>query len=237
MKRESIMRYDLHIHSALSPCADNDMTVNNIVNMAILNNLDLIAISDHNSLAQQTSFASVAKGKIKILYGVELQTKEEVHVLAYFYEISQVEKMQGYIDEHLIKQENDVDYFGHQYILNEKDEIIKEEKILLISSLDESIETISHFVHELGGYFVLAHALGRSNSVITQLGFIPFNLCYDAIEVKNEEQHLEIMKSHPWIKSRMKFLYNSDAHRLGDIGSCSRESQESELGNFLRKAI
>ncbi|MEG0291051.1 MAG: PHP domain-containing protein [Erysipelotrichaceae bacterium] len=228
------MRYDLHIHSALSPCADNDMTPNNIVNMAILNQLDLIAVSDHNSLAQQKSIQFVAKNKINILYGVEIQTKEEVHVLAYFQDFSQVEKMQAYIDEHLIKQANDIDYFGHQYIMDEQDEVISEEPFLLISSLDESIENIAQFTHQLGGYFVLAHALGRSNSIITQLGFIPFGLCYDAIEVKNESQRNEIMKSHPWIKSRMKFLYNSDAHTLSDIGTCSMEIAESELGNFAR---
>lgn len=228
------MRYDLHIHSALSPCADNDMTPNNIVNMAILNQLDLIAVSDHNSLAQQKSIQFVAKDKINILYGVELQTKEEVHVLAYFQDFMQVEKMQTYIDEHLIKQANDIDYFGHQYIMDEQDEVISEEPFLLISSLDESIENIAQFTHQLGGYFVLAHALGRSNSIITQLGFIPFGLCYDAIEVKNESQRNEIMKSHPWIKSRMKFLYNSDAHTLSDIGTCSMEIEESELGNFAR---
>ena len=35
-----ILRCDLHIHTALSPCGDMDMTPNNIVNMAQLKGLD-----------------------------------------------------------------------------------------------------------------------------------------------------------------------------------------------------
>ena len=78
------MFYDLHIHSALSPCSDDDMTLNNIVNMAYIKGLDLIAISDHNSVKQLYYLEEVAKDKIDYIYGVEIQTREEIHVLGYF---------------------------------------------------------------------------------------------------------------------------------------------------------
>ena len=41
--------YDLHIHSCLSPCGDNDMTPNNLVQMALLSGCDVIALTDHNT--------------------------------------------------------------------------------------------------------------------------------------------------------------------------------------------
>ena len=44
------MHYDLHIHSCLSPCADDSMTPHNICNMAKIKGLDLIAVTDHNSM-------------------------------------------------------------------------------------------------------------------------------------------------------------------------------------------
>ena len=45
-----LYRYDLHIHSALSPCAEKDMTPVTIVGLAKANGLDFVAVSDHNSI-------------------------------------------------------------------------------------------------------------------------------------------------------------------------------------------
>ena len=45
-----MLYYDFHIHSALSPCGDADMTPNNIVGMASIKGLDAIAVSDHNTV-------------------------------------------------------------------------------------------------------------------------------------------------------------------------------------------
>ena len=77
------MYYDLHIHSALSPCSDDTMTINNIFNMAYIKGLELIAITDHNSLKQQFYLEEIInheilKGKIDYIHGVELQSKEEI---------------------------------------------------------------------------------------------------------------------------------------------------------------
>ena len=83
------MYYDLHIHSALSPCSDDTMTIHNIFNMAYIKGLDLIAITDHNSLKQQYYLEKVIQspileGKINFIHGVELQSIENIHMLAYF---------------------------------------------------------------------------------------------------------------------------------------------------------
>ena len=79
---------DLHIHSALSACADDDMTPNNILNMAVIKGLDVIAICDHNSCKQQPAIAKAAMDKpIKVIFGVEVTSSEEVHVLCYFNEL------------------------------------------------------------------------------------------------------------------------------------------------------
>lgn len=231
------MRCDLHIHTALSPCADDDMTPNNIVNMALLCDLQLIAVSDHNTLKQCDALAKAAHGKIKFLYGVEMQSKEEVHVLGYFKDRDMALKMQAYLDEHLEVIDNDVNYFGHQLLYNEHDEVLGEEKRLLLSSLDVSVETLCKKVHELHGAFVLAHALDRSSSIITQLGFIPLSLPYDAIEVKDEQQQQMIMKTHPWIKGSTIWLYNSDAHTLGDIGTRKGTISDTQLKRLWRLCI
>lgn len=76
---------DLHIHSALSPCGDEDMTPNNIVNMALIKGLDIIAVTDHNSAANLPAILEVGKKQgLMIVPGIEVQTKEEVHIICLF---------------------------------------------------------------------------------------------------------------------------------------------------------
>ena len=224
------MFYDLHMHSCLSPCADNDMTPNNICNMALLKELDIIAVSDHNSTKQLNAIDKVCKElPLKLLYGCELQTSEEVHCLAIFNTLEKANKFQIWLDEKMPKIQNDINYFGNQLIMNEKDEVIKEEENLLLVSLNASIEESIDAIHEYGGKAILAHVLDRQNSITTQLGFIPKGLPYDGIEVKSNEQKLKVLKMHKWIKEEDTIWFiDSDAHYLTDI---------SEKENFLQDSI
>lgn len=217
------MKYDLHIHSALSPCANDDMTPNNIVNMAMLNGLDLISVTDHNSLNQQISLACIAlEKKINYLYGVEVQSKEEVHILAYFKDDLMLRSFNQYLEDNLIKQANDTEYFGKQLIYDNKDIVIDEYPSLLIQSVNQSIEDIIEKVHQLNGRVVLAHVLDRANSITNILGFIPMDLKYDGIEIKRLDEKEKIMKTHPWIKTN--WFINSDAHYLEDIKTSDDET-------------
>ena len=53
--------YDLHLHSCLSPCADDDMTPYNIAGMAMLLGLQLLALTDHNSAKNCPAFFSACR--------------------------------------------------------------------------------------------------------------------------------------------------------------------------------
>lgn len=211
------MFYDLHIHSCLSPCADDDMTPNNIVNMAKLGGLDCISVTDHNSFAQQRAVKKCCEQMgLSYIYGVEVQTIEDVHVLCYFQTEAAMVLFEKWLSSQLLPIQNDVGYFGHQYILNELDEIVSEETILLLQSIQASIDEVEKQCHLAGGYFALAHVLDRSNSITTQLGFIPENLNYDAIEIKQADQIERVKKMHPHLKPCL-WLNSSDAHQLVDI--------------------
>ena len=79
------IRYDLHIHSALSPCGDADMTPNNIVNMALICGLDMIAVSDHNTAGNVDAVMKVGQtAGITVVPAMEVETMEEIHVLCLF---------------------------------------------------------------------------------------------------------------------------------------------------------
>ena len=91
---------DLHIHTALSPCADDDMTPNNIVNMALIKGLDAIAITDHNSCDNVEAVIKVAGDRLLVVPGMEVQTREEVHLLCYFDDLDKLIHFDGIIRRH-----------------------------------------------------------------------------------------------------------------------------------------
>ncbi|MDO4520883.1 MAG: PHP domain-containing protein, partial [Erysipelotrichaceae bacterium] len=176
------------------------MTPNNICNMAFIKGLDLIAVTDHNSTKNLPAIAEVAASiGLKMLYGAELETSEEVHVLGLFSRLEKALKFQEWIDSKMPSVKNDEDYFGHQWIMNSRDEKIGDEERLLLVSLSATLEETVAAIHEYGGRVILAHVLDRANSVTHQLGFIPMELPYDGLEVKNEEQRLRVIETNPWV--------------------------------------
>lgn len=228
------MFYDLHIHSALSPCADDDMTLNNIVNMAFIKELDMIAISDHNSIKQLYSLEKVAKGKIDFVYAVEIQTREEVHVLGYFQKHVPLGPIQEFLDTYLIEEPNDEHYFGHQYVLDENDEIIDQEDRLLLKSLDLSLKEVIDHIHQLHGVAVLAHVLDRRFSIMSIYMTIDESLDFDGFEITDEKQYQTLVSQFAFLKEKV-CLINSDAHRLESISEPIHEIDQDEFENMWRK--
>ena len=208
------MYYDLHIHSALSPCSDDSMTIHNIINMSLLKGLDLIAITDHNSLLQQDCFLKVAKGKIAILIGVEIQTSDKVHVLGYFPVQTDLKPIQHYLNQHLFTQMNQPEYYGNQLILDENDHVVMVEDRLLIGSLDRTCKEVIDDIHTFGGKAVLGHVY-RKYGYIATYGKLDIDLAFDGIEVQAKD-YSRLLKTYPEVAQRL-VLHNSDAHYLGDI--------------------
>ena len=224
------MFYDLHMHSCLSPCAEDEMTPNNICNMALIKGLEIIAVTDHNSTRQLPAVHEAAVNcGIRLLYGTEIQTSEEVHVLGLFRKLEDSQTFQTWIDERMPGIKNDPAFFGNQLLMNGQDEVIGIEDNLLLVSLDATLEETVDAIHAYGGKVILAHVLDRQNSVTTQLGFIPIGLAYDGLEVKSEEQKLRVLETHPWIKEEDTYWFiDSDAHRLIDM---------SEADDFMRDSV
>ena len=204
--------YDMHIHSALSPCGDKDMTPNNIVNMAIIKGLDIIAVTDHNTCGNVRAVMTAAAGRIIVVPGMEIETAEEVHVVCYFPDIEKAEAMECIIRRHLPPIANKAEIFGNQYYMDAEDEIIGEEETLLVSATTLDISSVFRLAKEYGGRAVPAHIDRQSYSILANLGMIPPDLPVSAVEItgRNREK-LEIDYK------KYKILTNSDAHYLEDI--------------------
>jgi len=225
--------YDLHIHSGLSPCGDNDMTPNNIVNMAYLKGLKVIAVTDHNSMLNLKAVMEVANDRgILLVPGIEVTTREEVHILCYFPTIEAGMCFQDIIFNSLPDIDNREEIFGPQLLFDREDNIIGQVHKMLLGSSKYSIDEIFTLVQEYDGAFVPAHIDKRSFSILSALGFIPHNIDIKAIEVFNLNELKSLERLIPLEKYRI--LKNSDAHYLGDI---SEALYFMDLDSFTTKSV
>jgi PHP family Zn ribbon phosphoesterase len=208
---------DLHIHSCLSPCGDWEMGPMNIIDKSLEMDLDIIAICDHNSSENADAVMKAGKKKgITVLPGLEVCSKEEVHVLAVFDELSQAVKMQEYV-YHNLKGENTPKIFGHQVIANCKNEVTGENKRLLIGATDLQIHEIVNTIQRLGGLSFASHIDKQAFSIIKQLGFVPSNLSLDGVELSPFAKPGYDLNQYPGADA-LPVITSSDAHFLADIG-------------------
>ncbi len=216
--RGGFLKADLHIHTCLSPCGDLDMSPRKIVQKAIEKGLDVIAITDHNTTRNVKTCIEIGeKNNLFVIGGCEINTQEEVHCLAYFSNQEVLNEFQKYLDEHLPDIKNDPKVFGYQVAVDADDNIVYEEEKALFGALDEDIESVEQKVHSLGGIFIPAHIDKSKNSIFSQLGFMPFDLKYEALEVSWRTTIEQFTEMHPKLKNE-RFIRSSDAHYLEDIG-------------------
>lgn len=216
-----LIRADLHIHTVLSPCGDLEMSPANILQTAVKKGLQLIGITDHNSTRQAELIREYSKKyPVFVLAGAEVTTKEEVHCLTFFPGREQLTAFQAYLDIHLPSIPNNPEKIGDQVVANLQDQIIYEEKKLLLSALDQSIEEIETKVRQLDGIFIPAHINKPRFSILSQLGFIPPALHYDALELSPYSSVKDFIRMHPELRNA-SFIQSSDAHYLSDIGKVS----------------
>ena len=129
---------DLHIHSVLSPCGDLEMTPRNIVRRVKELGLNTFSITDHNSIGNLLPFKKVAeKENLKFIFGMEVQTEEEVHVLTYFESYESIRRVWNIIYKKLPAVNNSPDYFGEQILVNDNDDIPDHNLFSLLEISDE----------------------------------------------------------------------------------------------------
>jgi PHP family Zn ribbon phosphoesterase len=157
-----------------------------------------------------------------VIAGAEINTIEEIHCLTFFENTDMAEEFQFYIDENLMEIENKPEIFGHQFIVDEYENILGEEKRLLGASLKKGIDEISWYVSRLGGLFVPAHINRKHSGIYNQIGLLPPTAHMDALEVAQLPDFREFLNRHPETKNFTR-ISNSDSHDLERIGVISTE--------------
>ncbi len=211
-------RADLHMHTCLSPCAEIDMTPREIVRVSIERGLDIIAVTDHNSAENAEAAQRAARGTgLGVLAGMEVTSSEEVHVLALFESPDSARMMQEVVYENIPSGENDERLYGHQIVVNEDNEVLGFNKRLLISATKLNVGRIVEIVFSFGGISIASHVDRESFSILSQLGFIPEGLKFDALELSpnmsrdRAETVFASIRAFTWVSF-------SDAHYVKDIG-------------------
>ena len=203
---------DLHIHSCLSPCADDDMTPWNLVGMARVKGLDVIALTDHNTALNTPE--AVAAGEaygVQVIPGVEITSREEVHILGYFSSVQDALAAGDTVYAHLPQVENQPALFGNQIIIGPDDAPSGTLGKLLINATDLSVAEVCALVRSFGGVPVPAHINRGANGMIGALGLMPFLPEYPVVEVYPGV-------ACPAYATKGRFvLHSSDAHRLEDL--------------------
>ncbi len=206
--------YDFHLHSCLSPCGDDDMTPANLVGMASILGLDVIALTDHNSC--KNCPAALKHGEdygVIVIPGMELTTSEEVHVVCLFPTLDDALKFDAYIYDHILPIQNKEEIFGKQQIMNEEDEEIGRVDRLLISATDVSFSDAFPLVESYNGIAFPAHIDKTSTSLLSNLGFVPPDSTFTCAELHDMSHLHQIQKDHPYFLG-CNIVCDSDAHYL-----------------------
>ena len=225
----SRVKYDLHLHSCLSPCGDDEMTPNNLVNMAALLGYQMIALTDHNTCGNTA--AAVAAGRqagILVIPGMELTTEEEAHVVCLFPTVEQAMGFDELVTSRRQKIVNKPEIFGHQYLMDEEDNRIGEKEFLLLNASDISVNEVKKLTAAFEGTAFPAHVDKDSYSVIASLGAIPPEAGFRAAEVSRRADLHRLLGTNPELKELL-LLRNSDAHYLENMPDPSAWLELAEL--------
>jgi predicted metal-dependent phosphoesterase TrpH len=204
-----------------------------ILEQAVQKKLNLISITDHNTVQHSILACKLSEDMpIRVLPGVELTSREEVHLLAYFPDIEALLKIGKEIDNYLPQRKNNSQVFGYQLYYDLKGEIIGVDDVLRQVALDIGLDSLIDFIHSIEGIAVPAHIDKDRFSLLSQLGFLDQEADYDAVEASKFKWRKEKFQlGDTW--NGFPVIAGSDSHGVEDIGLFFMEDKQEEIKNFL----
>lgn len=232
-----ILRAEFHVHTVLSPCAEIEMIPPLIVEEALSQGIQWIAITDHNASANTEAVVKAAQGTdLVVSVGMEVQTQEEIHSLCLFDTLDQIRAFQQYVDAALPALKNQPDFFGEQLVVDETGDFIRRESRLLLNSALLSIREAWEKVQELGGLLIPAHIDRKAFGMIANLGFIPIDTPIEALEISRHQTPASARTTYPQI-GKMPLIKSGDVHRLNEFLGVNQVQVEAPRIDELRKAL
>jgi hypothetical protein len=204
-------RADLHLHTCLSPCAELDNSPRGLAAAARAAGLDLIAVTDHNAANNVAAVRAACGGRPAVLGGMEVTSREEVHLIVLFPGDGPLEAFQEAVHARL-PDTADERVVREQVVADADDTVAGFCRKLLWGAADLSLEELVARTHALGGLAAAAHADREGFGILGQLGFVPPALPLDALEVRDPAvRRIE--------GSALPLYTASDAHRPSEVGT------------------
>lgn len=210
---------DLHVHTALSPCAGDRATPPSIVSAALERGLQMIAVTDHNS-AQNVEAVALCGSRLglTVIPGLEVSCREEVHLLCLLATVGKALELQRFVYAALPAQENRPEVFGNQWVMDEEGKPLGQCRRLLMAAADIPLAEMVAKVHDLGGLAIASHVDRPSFSLLANLGLVPPDVAFDALEISAATLREEALARFPEIAS-YPLVTGSDAHEPGEVGT------------------
>jgi len=204
-----------------------------ILEQAVQKELNLISITDHNTVQHSILACKLSEDMpIRVIPGVELTSREEVHLLAYFLNVEALLKMEKEIDNSLPEKKNNSRIFGNQLYYDLKGEIIGIDDALRQVALNIGLDNLVDFVHSIDGIAIPAHIDKDRFSLLSQLGFLDREANFDAVEIsKFKWRKRKFQLGDTW--DGFPVIAGSDSHGVEDIGLFFIEDNQEEIKNFL----
>ncbi len=212
------LRFDLHLHTVLSPCGEIEMSPSAVAAAARKAGLSCFAVTDHNASANVPAYGEAASREgVAVIPGIEITSREEVHVLGYFDDYSVLAGLQKTVYASLPGR-NDPDAFGIQAVVDANEDVIEMDEHLLIGATSLSVEEVVDLIRAGGGLAAASHVDREGFSITGQLGFVPPGLGLHALEISPRTTPSSVHARFPET-SGFPLLCSSDAHRLSEIGT------------------
>ena len=207
--------YDLHLHSCLSHCADNDNTPHNLAGVGKLAGLQLMALTDHNTCRNCPAFfeAAAEMGIIPVA-GMELTSAVDIHMVCLFPTLSDALAFDEEIDTRRVRIKNRPDIFGEQLLMDAADNVLGVEEHLLSNATGVSLDESVPLAEKYHGVCYPAHIDREANGILAILGMLPDTPRFSCVELHDGEKE-------PPLRAKMTLpqtvIISSDAHYLWDI--------------------
>lgn len=229
-------KVDLHIHTCLSPCGEAEMTPRAIVERAREVGLDLIAVCDHNTAENAEAVVAVGKREgLAVLPGIEVTTREEVHVLGLFDRLGNLETVQQHIYAYL-EGKNEPEVFGEQVVMDENGARVRENPRLLIGACGLALDETVGLIGSYGGCSIASHIDREAFGLLGHLGFVP-EVPLDGFEVSARMTIREAREKFA-LGDEFAMIQSSDAHRLEEIGKATSVLEmEAPTAHEIRMAL
>ncbi len=232
--------YDLHVHSCLSPCGDNDNTPNNLAGMAVVKGLQILALTDHNTCGNCPAFYAACKrqGVIPVA-GMELTTAEDIHLVCLFPTLEAAMAFHAQVGARRVRVQNRPDIFGDQLILDENDAVVGCDADLLPNATTLPLEEGAALARSHGGLCYPAHIDREANGILAVLGSFPEQPDFACVEYRDRDSRPALEERFPLLRGKQT-VFSSDAHYLWDINEPEHYFElddEPYSGDKVRQAL